>query len=120
MSLNGIQLHTTVGVLGQANQVTRDISSTTIVYSVPASVSTQLVMVNNGYLHSQVQFVTSGASWTPGQPIPVTVTVTMQAKRTFTTGMMNTETSNLLSWTAGTSDAPMVSSFLVAPANGAS
>jgi hypothetical protein len=113
VTINGITVSTQIGALGSPAVVQRGVQKATIVYTLPSGVSASVISTTNTYFHEKVVFVNSNAAWTPGQPVPVGVTVSFVANSSFQTQMINTLASGASSTTFGTTDTGMSSSFSV-------
>jgi len=111
VTINGITVSTQIGVLGSPAAVQRGVHKATIVYRLPAGVSASVVSTTRTYFHEKVVFVNSGAAWAPGQPLPVSVTVSFVANGAFQTQMINTSAKGASSTVFGTTDAGMSGSF---------
>jgi hypothetical protein len=112
VSIGGITLSTTIGVQADPSQLNNG-SSAWIVYAVPAGVSTALVSDTTTYFKEHVSFTTSTVPWTPGQPIPVTVTLSFNQNNTFPAQMRTTEGSSTLSTVSGAANGVLTASFTV-------
>jgi hypothetical protein len=101
--IGGRTVSISVGVYDDPLTVMRDVEVAHVTIIVPNGVSTLLVASTNLYFPERVTFVKRGA-WTPGQPIPVTVTVTFEARRDLPAALRSVYLSGLLPATAEDSD----------------
>jgi hypothetical protein len=91
--VNGVQLQTYVGVYTDSSLVKSQVQGAVVTYAVPAGVTISLEMATSPYFPEQVRFTTSTVAWTPGQPIPVTVSVQFQTTTSLQTELVNQATS---------------------------
>ena len=112
VNINGIVVNTVFGVQADAAQLNNG-SHAFVVYSLPAGVSAALISDTNSYFKEHVSFVPSGAAWTPGQPVPVTVTLTFNQNHSFPAQMTNTVNNRTVATASGTADGVLTASFSI-------
>src|SRR5215208_5994244 len=101
VAVSGRLVSISVGVYGEPLAVDAAVDAAQITIIVPTGVSAQLVAESNLYFPEQVSFE-ARETWTPGQPIPVTVTVRFEAtaalpaalKVTYPAGLTTVATDN--------------------------
>ncbi|MHB8576946.1 MAG: hypothetical protein ACYDCQ_16655 [Dehalococcoidia bacterium] len=109
--INGQLLQTLIGAQGSVRAIQQGGFQATVVYTVPAGVSTQVLAVTNPFFRETVIFQLSNALWTPGTPVPVTVSVAFNGVGVFNTDMRNREPGAPLSDVTGTTVTGLATSF---------
>ncbi len=111
VSLNGQQVTLDVGAAGTSTYLHKTIAGATITVAVPAGVSTALVLLQNKPWPETVRFVQSQTVWSPGQPLPVTVTVSFSSSAKVLTELAATFPNGKTKFYAGTTATPLQFGF---------
>jgi hypothetical protein len=113
VDINGQRVNIDIGVQGDPAHVSDSVRRAEVVIAVPKEVRTRLVSTTNQYFQEKVRFTTSDARWSPGQPVPVTVTVQFEATTTLPTAMVVTMDGTTITRSSGTTSSGMSARFVV-------
>jgi hypothetical protein len=91
VQIGGSMVETTVGIAADPSVIAAHVHGATITYALPANALHSVVRYTSSpYFPERIVFTTSTATWIPGLPVPVKVTVAFQSDLTLPTQVINT------------------------------